>query len=232
MKKLVLAVLKNNTDAYNLFFNLKSHCYSRKKYLILEGAVFQRNGNHFHYKDGFAQTHDGLSFLEDGLLGHFTAVVAQPNTIAWSGTGMPGFLWIAAPKHELKQDLDFDADLDTKSFYKAFQAKIKDGQFGVVLHVNEEDEDGLNKIFETYSPEHIYRADAEDSYYNLSLMNEYQTALQPSSADGVAISDFHEVVKQSEEIEKRAAANAEKMAKDIHKKIESLTEHHESNTKS
>lgn len=145
---------------------------------------------------------------------------------------MPGFLWIASPRHELKQDLDFDADLDTKSFFKAFHAKIQDEQYGVVLHVNEEDESALDKIFEDYSPELVYRADAHDSYYNLSLMNEYQGSLQPNASNRVSISDFHDIAKQSEEIEKRAAKNAEEMAKNIHEKVKSLTEHHENSNKS
>lgn len=231
MQKLVLVVLDKNQDAYDLFFKLKANNYCHKGYLILEGAVFRKENEHFHYLDGFAQTHDGLAFLQDGLLSHFSLIIGQPTYSSLDFPGKMGFVWRNHSTGRLKQDLDFDQDINTRSFFNVFHCKIDEGQYGVVLHISETDESKLDKIFEDYNPLHVFRADAKNTYYEVCLGLEYNEEMKESHEKGGGISNFHDVAKRAEEIEDRAKKSADELEQNVKEKVDSLTQHHENKEK-
>lgn len=228
MKKLILVVLEDSKQAFDLFFKVKSHTYVPKDYLVLEGAVFHKENDKFHYQDGFAQKHDGLRFLDDGLLFNFSRLIAIPYTNDAGGLFAMGRPLI---QRNLKQDLDFEYDIDTKSFFQVFHEKIQEGQYGVVLHVSELDERKLDKLFEDFCPEHVYRADAIDTYYALSLRDEYNNHFIASNLKDGGITHFHEVSKNAEQIEENAKKNAEKISAEVQEKMDALIEHHENSAK-
>lgn len=181
MENLVMVVLGKNEDAFNLFYDLKEHFYKADSYSILQGAVFTKTDGRFDYKDGFNQSrYDGesrrLKYLEGGLLGGLMGAVSGRYGMNF-GTmaGLTGAMAVIPPIYEGKEDKgfeEFDEQTDTLNIYKAFAELINNGEYGVILHVQEKHTSGLDNRIKKYEDTRVYRKDADSAYKALATLPE------------------------------------------------------------
>lgn len=220
MENLILVVVDNESDAFEMFHQLKQDCYTQNDYTILQAAVFHKLNNEILYKDGFNNQSRGLSFLSGGLIGALVGSILGPfGIVLGSSIGIMSTSFSKA----------FETVTSLQSF-QAFNNDIENDEYGIMIHLREIKQEDFDTFVHTLQVKSVKRYSIKEAYQDVALADQYNSKLKEQTIESVLKQKVdtlevhsdklkHEAIKKAHEMEASAQTSFEHLEQSIHDTI-------------